>query len=157
MTTVAYAMRDHAPKPDGSGGGTISISRTHGGCGESHHVQLDDRGHAYYACDQCAPVAIGTMYGYTAHPGGVPLTPDELADREVAERDAKAAQSVILQAMTDSFIRNLATGQAVIPGPAQKSLAEQVGSMSAAEKAELAALLAGDDAPAKATRARKTA
>lgn len=166
MTAVAYAMRDHAPASDGSGGGSISISKALGGCGDTHQAQVDDRGRVFYECDLCAPAAVGGCYGFSASPAGVPLTPDEVGDRELAKRDAEAAQSVILSSMTDAFVRNLAAGAPLVAPPPAKSLAEQVAGMSEGEKAELAKLLGAEAAkpdeeghPAKATggRARKTA
>jgi hypothetical protein len=156
MTAVAFAMADHRPARDGSGGGTISISKALGGCGESHEVQTDDRGHPYYECDRCAPALIGHCYGFAAHPGGVPLTPDELADREAAERDAKASQSFILQSMTDAFVKNLAAG-APLAIPQPKSLADQVAGMSEDDKAALRELLGGPAKPSKSSRASSAA
>lgn len=146
MPAVAYAMSDHAPSDDGRySAGHISRPVSAGGCGQEHEVQVDHAGRPYIECDRCAPSLISSHYGWAARPGDVPLTPDENADQELAERDAKGHQNTLLKGMTDAFMRAL-KGGAGFPGmtePApQKSLIEQLGEMGPAERAQLAALLA---------------
>jgi hypothetical protein len=146
--TVAYAPADHAPSLDGRiAPGHITRPVSAGGCGVCHEIQVDERGHAFLDCDQCAPALVGGHWGWAATPGGVPLTPDELAERELAERDAHAGQNAMMRAMTDSFVQAVNGGGFQFPGltaaPApQKSLVEQIAEMSAADKAALAAMLA---------------
>ena len=146
MPTVAYAMSDLIPSDDGRhGAGHIHRPVHAGGCGQEHEVQVDHVGRAFIECDRCAPSLIGSHYGWAARPGDVPLTCDEVADQELAERDAKGAQNTLLKGMTEAFVRALQGGSS-FPGmaaaPAPKSLVEQLSDMSPAERAQLAALLA---------------
>ncbi len=153
---VAFAMADHAPSLDGRvAAAHVRLPAHRGGCGQEHEVQSDDRGHAFIDCDQCGPALVGGHYGWAATPGGVPLTPDEIGERDLAKRDAEAGQNSMMRAMTDSFVRAVQGGGFTFPGttaPApQRSLVEQIAEMSAADKAALAAMLApatgGDTTP----------
>jgi hypothetical protein len=158
---VAYAMADHGPSADGRvAAGHIRLPTDRGGCGNEHEIETSDRGYAFIDCPRCAPALVGSHYGWAATPGGVPLTPDELGDRELAERDAKSSQNTLLRAMTDSFVKAVQTG----PGfqfpsedsPAGKapSLLDQIKAMSAEEKAALASVLApAGEIPAKTSDA----
>ena len=132
--SVAYAMSDLAPSADGEvGAGAVSLG---GGCGSMHPVQVDASGHPYIDCDTCAPRLAGSHYGWSANPAGVPLTPDELAERELAERDGVAMQRIVLKSVTDSLV-----GQAVAAKQTRQSLLEQIKSMSAEDRAGLLGLL----------------
>jgi len=145
MPAVAYAMSDLIPSADGrSSAGHISRPVHAGGCGQEHEVQVDHAGRAYVECDRCAPSLIAGHYGWASRPGDVPLTCDEVADQELAERDAKGAQNTLLKAMTDSFVKALQggvgfTGIGEVSRP--KSILEQIGEMNAEERATLAAAL----------------
>lgn len=125
--------------------GRVSVS---GGCGVQfgHEIQVSEDGRPYIDCDICAPKLVGSHYGWAASPAAVPLTPDEHAERDLAERDGVAMQRIVLKSVTDSL---------VTAASAQKGLAGQIRSLSAADKAELLAALRSDDGddakvPAKA-------
>jgi hypothetical protein len=133
-------MTDHGPSADGNvEAGRVSVA---GGCGIpfGHQILLTDQGRPYIDCEFCAPKLVGSHYGWASSPAAVPLTPDEHAERDLAERDGVAMQRIVLKSVTDSLV-----GQAT----AQKSLVGQIKSLSAADRAELLAVLQGD-AEAKA-------
>jgi hypothetical protein len=141
---IAYAMSDYAPSHDGQvGPGAVSIPAYVGGCGKMHTAQLDDDGHPYIECEQCAPILIGKHASFAGTPGGVPLTPDELGERELAERDAKATERVILRSVTDRLVDQIAADKQAKKAPAP-SLMEQIGALSVADRAELAKMLSGE-------------
>lgn len=144
---VAFAMADHAPSLDGrTAAAHIRLPAHRGGCGNEHEVQVDDRGHAFIDCARCGPGMVATHYGWSASPGGVPLTPDQIAANDLAKRDAEVGQNAMMRAMTDSFVKAVQGGGFTfpgIPGPVpQKSLVEQIAEMSDGDKAALAAMLA---------------
>jgi hypothetical protein len=87
---------------------------------------------------------VGSHYGWAASPAAVPLTPDEVAERDLAERDGVAMQRIVLKSVTDSLVSQ---------ATAKKGLLGQITSLSAADRAELLAALQGDDGPAKPARA----
>lgn len=143
---IAYAMSDYAPSHDGQvGPGAVSLPVHAGGCGKMHTVQVDDDGHPYVECEQCSAVLIGKHAAFAGTPGGVPLTPDELGERELAERDAKATERVILKSVTDHLVGEITAGKQAKKAPAP-TLMEQIGSLSPKERAELAKMLSGQPA-----------
>jgi hypothetical protein len=139
---IAYAMSDYAPSADGEvGPGAVSLPADRGGCGKPHLAKLDEDNHPYVECEQCAPVLIGNHASFAGTPGGVPLTPDELGERELAERDAKATERVILRSVTDHLVEEITAGKQARKTP---TLMEQIGALSAADRAELAKMLSGE-------------
>jgi hypothetical protein len=141
---VAYAMSDYAPgREEDAKPGAVVVPATAGGCGKMHVAQLDEDGHPYIECEQCAPVLIGKHASFAGTPGGVPLTPDELGERELAERDAKATERVILRSVTDRLVDQIAADKKAKSDPAP-SLMEQIGALSAKDRAELAKMLSGE-------------
>jgi len=139
---IAYAMSDYAPSHDGqSGPGAVALPVHAGGCGQMHLAQLDEDGHPYIECEQCAPALIGKHAAFAGTPGGVPLTPDELGERELAERDAKATERVILRSVTDHLVDQITAGKQAKKAP---SLMEQISALSPGERAQLAKVLAGE-------------
>jgi hypothetical protein len=142
MPAIAYAMSDHAPSKDGERTGHLSLSPALGGCGAQHEALVDDRGRVYYECDRCAPAAIAHLYGFAATPHGVPLTPDEIADRELAEREATSNQNTLMRTMTESFVKAIQSGGMLPGAPKPKTLAEQLAELSEEERAQVAAMLA---------------
>jgi hypothetical protein len=143
---IAYAMSDYAPSHDGQvGPGAVSLPAHAGGCGSLHTAQVDEDGHPYIECEQCAPVFIAKHASFAGTPGGVPLTPDELGERELAERDAKATERVILRSVTERLVDEVAAGKQAKRAPAP-TLMEQIGALSAADRAELAKMLTGEPA-----------
>lgn len=142
MTAVAYAMRDHAPDASADlAAGSLGLPVSSGGCGQTHTAVVDDQGYVRYECDQCAPALIGHHYGFSATPGGVPLTPDEMADRDLARRDAEVSQNAILKGITEHFLATMSAGSKAQASPVAKTLVEQVGAMSEADRLELAKAL----------------
>jgi hypothetical protein len=140
-------MTDLGPSQDGKvAAGRVKPS---GGCGVpfGHEIQLTDEGRPYIDCDICAPILVGGHYGWAASPAAVPLTPDELAERELAERDGVAMQRIVLKSVTDSLVSQ---------ATASKGLLGQIKSLSASDRAELLAVLqGGEDAARPRTAARK--
>ena len=129
-------MSDAGPSQDGKvETGHVSVS---GGCGAvgGHAIEVDEDGRPYIDCTICGPKLVGSHYGWAATPAGVPLTPDELSERDLAERDGVAMQRIVLKSVTDSL---------VTAASAQKGLVGQIRSLSAADKAELLAALRSDD------------
>jgi hypothetical protein len=123
--------------------GHVSVPEHAGGCGKQHTVQLDDDGRAYIACDKCAPAIVGSPgLGFAASPGAVRLTPDEIGERELAERDGVAMQRIMTKSLTDHFV-----AEALSRKVKQPSLAEQLAELSPAQRAEIAGLLKGDEKP----------
>ena len=119
--------------------GHVSVA---GGCGVpfGHEVLITDQGRPYIDCEVCGPKLVGGHYGWAASPAAVPLTPDEVAERDLAERDGVAMQRIVLRSVTDSLVSQAG---------AQKGLLGQIKSLSAADRAELLAVLQGDEEPAK--------
>jgi hypothetical protein len=140
---IAYAMSDYAPSRDGQvGPGSVSLPADRGGCGKQHVAKIDDGNHPYIECEQCGPVLIASHAAFAGTPGGVPLTPDELGERELAERDAKATERVILRSVTDHLVEQItANKQVKAEAP---SLMEQISALSAKDRAQLAKVLAGE-------------
>jgi len=139
---IAYAMSDYAPSDDGERGpGAVALPASAGGCGAMHVAKMDGDGHPYIECEQCGPVLIAGHASFSGTPGGVPLTPDELGERELAERDAKATERVILRSVTDHLVDQITAGKQARKAP---SLMEQITALSAQERAELAKVLAGE-------------
>jgi len=148
VTTVAYAMTDLGPSSDGQvDAGTVSVSEANGGCGKQHKAFLNEDGRPCIECAVCAPVLIGGHYGWSATPNGVPLTPDEIAERELAERDGIAMQRVMMKSVTDHFIESMAAKGAAGPALSASTLAAQLAALPAAERAEIAKLLAPGGVP----------
>jgi hypothetical protein len=141
-------MSDLGPSADGEvAAGAVSLG---GGCGSVHPVQVDNAGHPYIDCDTCAPRLAGSHYGWAANPAGVPLTPDEQSERELAERDGVAMQRIVLKSVTDSLV-----GQAVAAKQTRIGLLEQLKGMSAEDRSELLGLLQGEPEHAQKPRAVK--
>jgi hypothetical protein len=153
--TVAYAMSDMGPSTDGRiDAGTVSLPADRGGCGEQHKVFLNEDNRPAVECTECAPVLVATHPAFAGTPNGVALTCDELADRELAERDGVAMQRVMMARVTDHFVKEL-TGKVVEPETPKlnaSTLAAQLAAMTPAERAEIAKLLGGP-APAPAVQA----
>jgi hypothetical protein len=129
-------MTDHGPSQDGKvDTGHVSVA---GGCGVpfGHPVLLTDDGRPYIECEVCGPVLTGSHYGWAASPAAVPLTPDEIAERDLAERDGVAMQRIVLKSVTDSLVSQ---------ATAKKGLLGQITALSAADRAELLAALHGDE------------
>lgn len=145
--TIAYGMADMAPSPDGERpAGTVRVAEHRGGCGAQHTVMQDEDGHPLISCPACAPALIGGHYGWAASPAGVPLTVDELGERELAERDGIAMQRIMVKSLTDDYMDRMRVKETKLPASA---LVTQLAKLSAGERAEIAALLSGksDDAP----------
>ena len=157
MATVAYGMADLAGSADGRvGPGAVTVS---GGCGQSHGVQVDKAGHPYIECDVCAPIQVSRHYGWSSSPAGVPPTPDEVAQRELAEREGTAATSIMLRQVSEAL-----AGAAVakLGGAGAGSLLDQLKALDADERDALLSQLgvpaAEEPAPVKtAGRGRATA
>lgn len=142
----AYGMADLKRSQDGSvPAGHVTVPRERGGCGNCHEVAVGDDGRAYIDCGQCAPVLIASHYGWSATPHGVPLTTDQIADRELADRDAKDHQNEILEAMTRAIVGQMAGFQAVQQQP---SLHDQLTAMTAEERTALFASFGPAELPA---------
>jgi hypothetical protein len=147
-------MSDHAPSPDGTrAAGTLSIHPENGGCGRAHTAQVDDDMRAYYECDVCAPIAIAKLYGFAANPNGVPLTCDEQGERELAERDGVAMQRVVLRSITDHYMQQMTDTKALKAAAKTPSLAEQLATLTAAQKADLIRELGGAESKAEEPKA----
>jgi hypothetical protein len=168
MTAIAYGMTDMAPSPDGHvAAGTVSVPVGAGGCGRQHTAQLDENHRPFIACDQCVPVLVGGPHpAWASTPNGVPLTPDEIAERELAERDGTAMQRVMMKSVTDHFIESMAAKGAAAATKPAATAAELFRALSPAERAEFAAMLTtatGDGeapavkAPVKAPAAKRPA
>ena len=99
--TIAYAMNDMRPSADGSTpAGSVSVG---GGCGVCHTVSVDAAGRAHISCPTCAPILVSRHYGWSADPASVPMTPDERARLESAQRGAGAAQNDLMSAVAADF------------------------------------------------------
>jgi hypothetical protein len=145
--TIAYGMADMAPSPDGERPpGTVRLPEHRGGCGAQHTVTQDEDGHPLIDCPACAPALIGSHYGWAASPAGVPLTVDELGERELAERDGIAMQRIMVKSLTDDYMDRMRVKETRLP---PSTLVSQLAKLSAAERAEIAALLSGksEDTP----------
>lgn len=152
MSTIAYGMSDLAASPDGRlAAGSVSVPTTAGGCGEQHTVTVDDDGRPYVNCDACAPVLISMPgSGWAATPNGVALTPDEMAERELAERDGTAMQRVIMRSVTDQVVGQMMHKNAPAAAPVQQlSLIDQLTALSDDDWAKVAELRGGHPTPAE--------
>ena len=128
MPTIAYAMSDMAPSADGRvPAGAVTVA---GGCGECHEIGTDAQGRPHIACDTCAPILTGSVYGWASTPHGVPLTPDELASRELAKRDVEASQAILVNAA----VQNMLTQQAALPAAAPALSKQDVLASATAEE-----------------------
>jgi hypothetical protein len=136
-TTLAYGMTDMAPAGDRAAG-TVSLPEHRGGCGRQHTVTLDEDDRPVISCPACAPALIGGHHGWAASPAGVPLTPDEIGEREVAERDGVAMQRIMTKSLTDHWVSETLARKA-----APATAVELFGHLSKDERAEFARLLAG--------------
>jgi hypothetical protein len=140
-TSVAYCMSDMAPSPDGRiPAGVVSIAEPNG-CGRQHRAQVDDDGHPFIRCEVCAPWATGHMHGFANTPAGVPMTPDELGEVEIGKRQGERSYSLAMQGMGEAMAKMLQSQQAPAAVAAPLSLKEQLSGLSAADRAELAAIL----------------
>jgi hypothetical protein len=161
-TTIAYGMSDLAPSDDNPAGGHVRVSVDRGGCGQAHHVSLDGNGRPVITCPQCAPALIAGHYGWANNPSGVPMTPDEKGEVEIAEREGQVAMRMAMKAMGSAVAQQV---QGILPAAQPQSaltasaLVAQLAAMPAAERAQIAALLQGDAPPAveAAKPAAKTA
>lgn len=160
MSAVAFAMRDMYPAADGrTPAGAVCVPTHRGGCGTPHEVFLTDDKRGVIECDRCAPVLVGGTYGWSSDAAGVPQTPDELRANDLAARDAKTNEATVMSAMTQAFveaIKNGGFGAVGAPEPVkQPSLVEQIASMSAEDRAQLAGLLGAPQAqnPARLAKA----
>lgn len=145
MSTIAYGMSDLAPSADGAvEAGAVSVAQHAGGCGQQHKVQVDDQHRAYVACDECAPVLMGMPgAGWAATPNGVALTPDELGERELAERDGVAMQRIWQKSLMEDFLTRQREDKAGRSPGGAPSLVEQLAALSPEDKAAVAQMLAG--------------
>ena len=148
MPTIAYAPSDHGPSADGRvAAGAVRVAD---GCGEQHQIQVDDHGRPYMECDVCAPIQMGRHWGWAATPHGVPLTPDEQAERELANRDASKARDDLANAAILEFMRQ----QRAAAVTSEPSLADVLAKVS---PEELLAALPGDMRKALETAAGSAA
>jgi hypothetical protein len=133
MTAVAYGMTDVAPSRDGlTPPGAVAVSPAQGGCGSSHEVGVNEDGRPVITCPTCAPILIASHYGWSATPGGVPLTPDETAARELAKRDAEAGQNQLLTAVVADFLKRNGPGaQVPVRAAEERTLADTLKGVSA--------------------------
>jgi hypothetical protein len=114
MPALAFAMTDMAPSRDGNvPAGAVTVA---GGCGVCHEISVDAEHRPHIACDICAPILTGSHYGWASTPHGVPLTPDELASRELAKRDVEASQAILVNAAVQNML--LGQQQPALPAPA---------------------------------------
>lgn len=147
-SAVAYGMNDLLPTPDNPAGGQVRVSADRGGCGESHQVSVDGQGRPCITCPACAPVLVETHYGWANTPSGVPLTPDERGEVEIAEREGQIAMRMAMKAMGSAVAQQV---QGVLPAaPPQpaltaSALVAHLTAMPAEERAEIAKLLRGSD------------
>lgn len=142
--SIAYCMSDMAPADDGSlPAGVVSVPAERGGCGAQHRAEVDDQGHPYIECDQCAPWLTGNAHGFASTPAGVPLTPDEMGEVEISKRQGEVSYTLAMKAMGQTMGQLIQQGGGRnTPAPApQLSLAEQVAAMTPADRAALADLL----------------
>jgi hypothetical protein len=139
-------MSDLGPSGDGRvKAGTISVPVSRGGCGEQHTAFVNEDGRVCIKCPSCAPVMVGSHHGWAATPAGVPLTPDEQGEVQVAEREGQVAMRMAMKAMGDTVGRMVqGDGKAAKAEPVlnASTLAAQLATMTAAERAEIASLLA---------------
>jgi hypothetical protein len=140
---VAWAMSDMAPSPDGRiPAGAVALPEGKG-CGRQHHAQLDDAGRPYIRCAICAPWLIGHVHGFAASPAGVPLTPDEQGDVEIAKRQGERSYSMAMQAMGQAMSEFVQNGRAPFgsqpPRLDAAGLKALLAGLTAEERAELLA------------------
>lgn len=125
----------------------INIHEENGGCGQPHDVEVDENGRKYLNCPACEPAVMRIGYGWSATPGGVLSTPDEIAEHERLEKESArlGAQNLISQ------LRG-AAGQSAQAAP--QGLLDQMAVMQQAmvaqqqQIAELTAKLAEQTSPA---------
>jgi hypothetical protein len=135
VTTVAYGMSDLAGSTDGRvGPGTVNVS---GGCGQQHQVQVDGTGRPHVECELCAPILVGRHWGWAASPAGVPPTPDEVAARELAEREGTAATNIMLRSVSDALAKAAASQLGAGTAPAAVSLLDQLKALGPGEREAL--------------------
>jgi hypothetical protein len=140
-------MSDMAPSDDGKiKAGTVKVPEDRGGCGKSHTVELDEKDRPRIVCEACAPILVGGHFGWSASPSGVPLTPDEQGEVEIAEREGQVAMRMAMKAM-GAAVASQVQGTSDAPKLSASTLVAQLSSMSTAERAEIAALLKEDDKP----------
>lgn len=161
--TVAYAMSDLAPG-ELIEAGTVSVPPDRGGCGQQHHIKVNPDHRPYIDCPACAEYMVGNHYGWANTPHGVPLTPDEQGEVEISKRDGETSYRLAMRAMGDAVGQivqgnRAAITQAADPGAAATTLKAQLAGLSADERAELRAMLAGEEpksAPAPVVETVKT-
>jgi hypothetical protein len=142
--TIAYGMTDTGPSDDGTvAAGSVSLPEHKGGCGKSHRVFLNEDGRPCIQCAACAPALIGGHYGWAASPAGVPLTPDEQGEVQIAEREGQVAMRMAMKAMGDTVGRMVQGQQQQQEAPvlSASALAAQLAALSPAERAEIGKLL----------------
>jgi hypothetical protein len=145
--TIAYAPSDHGPSPDGMvAAGTVSVAVNKGGCGQQHRILLNEDNRPHIECVLCAPALVSGHWGWSSSPAGVPLTPDEQGEVEIAEREGQVAMRLAFKGMGESVSRMIRSTGAEDPPPADRKLTalDLFGSMSSAERAEFARLLSAD-------------
>jgi hypothetical protein len=128
-------MSDLAGSLDGNvGPGAVTVS---GGCGQSHGIEVDHQGHPYIECEACAPTLTGGHWGWAATPAGVPPTPDENAERELAERQGTAATNIMLRSVSDALAQAAAAQLGAGRGAGPGSLLDQLKALTPAERDQL--------------------
>jgi hypothetical protein len=152
--TIAYAPSDHGPSGDGTvAAGTVSVAPNKGGCGQQHKIRLNADSRPMIDCPQCGPALTGGHWGWANSPAGVPLTPDEQGEVEIAEREGQVAMRLAFKGMGETVSNMIRSGKGE-PAPAppvterKLTAADLFGQMTRDERAEFARLLATDAAPA---------
>lgn len=73
---------------------SITIPTHKGGCGQSHEAgELAKGQHFSVTCPPCEPAIIALRHGWAYNEAGVHLTPDEIAEVEQQEAEAKRQQN----------------------------------------------------------------
>lgn len=151
--TIAYAPSDHGPSADGTvDAGTVSVAPNKGGCGRQHKIRLSEDNRPMIDCPQCGPALTGGHWGWANSPAGVPLTPDEQGEVEIAEREGQVAMRLAFKGMGETVSNMIRSGKgepAAAPPAADRKLTavDLFGQMSKDERAEFARLLAADATP----------
>jgi hypothetical protein len=138
---IAYTMTDMAPTETVGPG---AVSPIPGGCGKSHTAELDDQGRPYIECDQCAPILIGSHYGFAATPAGVPLTPDERAEVEISQRQGQVSYNLAMKALGQTVGQMI---QGTTPAAAKMTAADMFNALGDDELAKFRAMLAAPAEP----------
>lgn len=109
----------------------LCVSLEHGGCGYQHVRPADDVDGLWEfdECDQCAEWAVRNL-GWAANPQKVELTPDEVEQRERAEKEGSILTRQMAEAMATAAAQAVVTATPSTP--------------------------AKEPAPKRATRARKS-